>query len=426
MSEVYGNSFLTILASTAEHSEQGFLGHRDPERCLCTKFCPHPKSPEAWTWIRWPMTEEKWDHSDRKIGHRAWAFQEYSLPPRILEYAPTEMEWHCNQVEFGESMAHLDQFITHDTYKELMWILSLPNVGKPPLNDQVPTHPEFAGQSANISIYNRWYTLVEGYSARELTFETDRLPAISSIARKIQNISDDTYMAGLWRKDLGAGLCWKVRGFGDLCQPSSYRAPSWSWASLEGSITHSIPDGHKLSVKLLDFVIIADQNNPLGEVVSGWIMLSGLIRKLRISQGTVRVESIELDYVVHHWTKRLISDGTQDKRGLDHSYALRDQTNATDPRGTGMCVICFDLEAPTGVEEVILLQLLAEGFVPLPQDMDEKFVQHGLVLEKVADDGHCYRRIGVYSVVDAEAPFIAPGTEHASLGGWTESEITII
>jgi hypothetical protein len=152
MSEVYGNSFLTILASTSQNSEQGFIGHRDPERCLLTKFCPHPKSPEAWTWIRWPMTEGKWDHSDRKIGHRAWAFQEYSLPPRVLEYAPTEMEWHCNQMKFEESMAHLDQFITHDTYKELMWILSLSDVSTPPLNDQVPTHPEFAGDSTNISI----------------------------------------------------------------------------------------------------------------------------------------------------------------------------------------------------------------------------------------------------------------------------------
>jgi hypothetical protein len=233
-------------------------------------------------------------------------------------------------------------------------------------------------------------------------------------------------MAGLWKKDLGAGLCWKVRGFGDLRRPPSYRAPSWSWASLEGSITHSIPDGHKLSVKLLDFEITADENNPLGEVVSGSIMLSGLIRKLRIAQGTVHVENIEFDYVVNRSTNRLISDGKQQQRGLDHSYALRDQTDATDPRGTGMCVICFDLETPTGVEEVLLLQLLAEGFVPLPEGGDEKFVPHGLVLEKVVDDRNCYRRIGVYSVVDAEAPFIAPGTEHASLRGWTEREITII
>ncbi|KAE9370261.1 HET-domain-containing protein, partial [Stipitochalara longipes BDJ] len=210
MSEVYGNSFITILASSAQNSEQGFLASRDPERHILTKFCPHPCHPEIWTWIHWPWgTSGRSDHRDRKICHRAWAFQEYSLPPRVLEYAPTEMEWHCNQTMFEETMADPGDYAMHDTYKELM----------------------------DISIYNRWYTLVEGYTARDLTFETDRLPAIAGIARKIQVITGDTYMAGLWGKDLGAGLCWRARGFGDLRHPSSYRAPSWSWASLEGSIT---------------------------------------------------------------------------------------------------------------------------------------------------------------------------------------------
>jgi len=90
-------------------------------------------------------------------------------------------------------MIQFDHFEGHVTYKELMWILSLPDVNTPTRNGQVPTHPQFAGDSNNLSIYNRWYELVEGYSARDLTFETDRLPAIAGIARKIQDISGDVY-----------------------------------------------------------------------------------------------------------------------------------------------------------------------------------------------------------------------------------------
>lgn len=425
MSEVYGNSFLTILASAGQNSESGFLGHRDPKRCIMTKFCPHPIDPELWTYIRWPMSEGRWNHSDRKIGHRAWAFQEYSLPPRVLEYAPTEMEWHCNQTHYEESMRHLNQYITNDTYKELMWILGLQDNRETLSNDGVPTHSTFADDDNKLSIYNRWYDLVEGYSARELTFESDRLPAISGIARKIHEISGDTYMAGLWKKDLGAGLCWRERGFGDLRRPESYRALSWSWASVEGSITHSIPEDHKLSVKLSSFDIETDENNPLGEVSSAKIVVQGRIRKVRIGQGTVLIDHIELDYEVHHWTKRLVSQGAQKRRMLDHLYALRDQESVTDPRGTGVCVICFDLDPPDDVDEVVLLRLLAEGFEPVPTDDGENFKPHGIVLEKVGDD-ETYRRIGVYSVIDADAPFIAPGAEHASLGGWTENVLTII
>jgi len=175
-----------------------------------------------------------------------------------------------------------------------------------------------------------------------------------------------------------------------------------------------------------DFEITTDENNPFGEVSSGSIQLSGFLRKLRIAQGTVSIKHVELDEVLNHWMKRLINDGEQRQRVKDYLYALRDQESVTDPRGTGMCVIYFDLEVPVGVEEVILLQLLAEGFDPLPKEDSEEFEPYGIVLEKVAEDGSVYRRIGAYSVMDADAPFIIPGTEHAGLGGWTQSTITIV
>ena len=163
MSEVYGNSFVTILASAAQNSDQGFLGPRNSERHITTKYCPHPDVPEVWSYISWTWsTSERSDQAYRKISQRAWAFQEYSLPPRVLEYAPMQMEWHCNQIMFEETMSSLVDYQMYDTYKQLMWILSLPNISKigmtgcvskyvhsatgleAPLNPKIPTHPEFA------------------------------------------------------------------------------------------------------------------------------------------------------------------------------------------------------------------------------------------------------------------------------------------
>jgi hypothetical protein len=429
MSEVYGNSFVTILASTAQNSDQGFLGLRDRSRYIMTKFASVPKHPEHWAWSRWPLSEGKGDHSDRKIKHRAWAFQEYSLPPRVLEYAPAAMEWHCNQIKFEEQSKRFETWV-HDVYKELMWILSLPDITKPPESeDVIPIHSFLATPtgSEDLTIYKRRYQIVEGYSGRELTFETDKLPAIAGLAAKVQVISGDIYMAGLWKKDLGGGLCWQLRGYGGLTRPSTYIAPSWSWASLQGCITHSLPEGHKLHAELIDFDIKTDELNPLGEVFSGSITLSAPIRKLRIGKGTVWADSVELNYEVNQWTRKLTHHGKQKKYGHGYHYALSDQENATDPRGTGICTARFDMDAPPdNAEDVVLLKLTPESFSAKPKDVIDKLVPYGIVLDRDGEVRDVYRRIGVYSILDAEVGFYIPGCEYAALTGWEQCTVTIV
>ena len=266
---------------------------------------------------------------------------------------------------------------------------------------------------------------MEGYTARELTFETDRLPAIAGIARKIQDITGDTYMAGLWKNDLGAGLCWRIRGFGDLCRPSRYRAPSWSWAALEGSITHRIPEEHKLSAKLITFEIKTDENNPFGEVLSGQVVLSGCLRTFQVAQGTVGIELIESDEK-HRRMNRLVSHEKQESVNGVHLYGLRDQGSVTDPWGTGMCEIYFDLEPPDSIEQVVLFQLLANDHEVMSDDENGTFIPHGIVLEKAGSHEDWYQRIGMYSITDASGVYVLPGAERAALGDWIEKTVTII
>ncbi|TGJ85324.1 hypothetical protein E0Z10_g3469 [Xylaria hypoxylon] len=88
-----------------------------------------------------------------------------------------------------------------------------------------------------------WYTsIVTEYSDRLLTYPTDRLPAISGVAKLLNDSLCDEYVAGLWRRQLHQGLdwkCWRIgtkhlswlRLFKDLTDTATYVAPSWSWAS---------------------------------------------------------------------------------------------------------------------------------------------------------------------------------------------------
>lgn len=88
-----------------------------------------------------------------------------------------------------------------------------------------------------------WLHLVTKYSGMRLSFESDRLIAIQSLAEKLQNCFQEEYLSGLWRSYLHLGLCWKAGGRDRLRQlqddAATCGAPSWSWASCRYNIEYS-------------------------------------------------------------------------------------------------------------------------------------------------------------------------------------------
>jgi hypothetical protein len=88
-----------------------------------------------------------------------------------------------------------------------------------------------------------WYKLVEEYSSCKLTKDEDILVAISGIAKSWRDITGDEYLAGIWQRSLAFGLLWRAnrnatKYFGCTRCPT-WRAPSWSWASIKGAVTWS-------------------------------------------------------------------------------------------------------------------------------------------------------------------------------------------
>lgn len=81
------------------------------------------------------------------------------------------------------------------------------------------------------------------------------MPAIAGLARDFQRgtLKGGTYLAGLWRELFPGALLWRVRRERQLGDPGEthpfaafeprrpmrYRAPSWSWAYLDGEITYA-------------------------------------------------------------------------------------------------------------------------------------------------------------------------------------------
>jgi hypothetical protein len=78
-----------------------------------------------------------------------------------------------------------------------------------------------------------------------LTDPKDKLPALSSISEYLGYHLKDDYLAGLWEKKLAYQLCWHPQGpnwtretFSTawLTRNSEWRAPSWSFLSVDGPI----------------------------------------------------------------------------------------------------------------------------------------------------------------------------------------------
>ena len=88
-----------------------------------------------------------------------------------------------------------------------------------------------------------WRSIVLDYTRRSLTLEKDKLAAIAGLASELQSKIHCQYIAGMWnvRFYIEYGLCWQVSERADGRQPfrpAKYRAPTWSWASVEGAISY--------------------------------------------------------------------------------------------------------------------------------------------------------------------------------------------
>jgi hypothetical protein len=121
-----------------------------------------------------------------------------------------------------------------------------------------------------------WERLSMQYSSYRLTQASDKLPALSGTARKAKAILRDDYLAGHWRNGLPCSLYWfKAMSETKLSRPSTYRAPAWSWASVDGRV---ISQGDELvapiAIAQVHVAYVQPSGfDPFGHVADGWLVL---------------------------------------------------------------------------------------------------------------------------------------------------------
>jgi hypothetical protein len=151
-----------------------------------------------------------------------------------------------------------------------------------------PTTPSLIPRAVSSrktnAIYDAWQHIVSKYSARDLTVAADKFPAISGIASKIRKATHTEYLAGLWKGNLASDLLWSTSSLtidnAKSFKLDTWRAPSFSWASLDAAVTYTELDDEEReafvsTIALLASSIVPKGLNPLGTLTSASITIRG-------------------------------------------------------------------------------------------------------------------------------------------------------
>lgn len=244
MSQYYRNSYLTIAASTPRCTT-GFIGtigrcEKHPKNPLprdlvpLNVFCISRDKDEGSSGKVYVREENPYQLSMEPLNRRAWTLQENLLSPRVLFFGSRVM-WFCRH------MTHSDGGIEDWSFEEnelertrREFQIELSKLDRGGLDDE----PNSADRDRDI--YDMWHRIVGTYSQRDMTHPEDKLPAISAVAAEFSKLSKDAYLAGLWRSNLARDLLWTTSD-PTTHRPDTWRAPTWSWASVDDTILYDRP-----------------------------------------------------------------------------------------------------------------------------------------------------------------------------------------
>jgi hypothetical protein len=271
MAIIDSNSTLTISAEEAACATEGFLkshGNVVSENEFLASNVPfrHPNGTQGHFDLCKPAVPAT--KSTGAIHKRAWTFQEHFLSRRVL-YFGRDLHWEC-------FMGKISNSGTTETFESV----GLRSRG---LN-LAPDEPDEA-------IYSSWGQLVETLMLREISNPYDRLNALSGIALNFGTRLGDSYLAGIWQKDVWKGLCWYQSCFEarppdqvQLQHPTERVGPTWSWASLSHPtlhLAHTRPSNQDaIRAELIESAVtLVAGASKYGQVTTGTLILRGSLER---------------------------------------------------------------------------------------------------------------------------------------------------
>ncbi|SPO01872.1 uncharacterized protein DNG_04545 [Cephalotrichum gorgonifer] len=242
MSRVYSSACMNISATRSADGTESLLD----KSCWAAK---HPTqiqldnadgSPREYSIIDGDLWEDEIEQAP--LNSRGWVFQERYLARRIVHFGVTQLGWECRQSRALGMLPH-----------GLPASLGVPSSKRRMIGSDAAAPSISSPGSGNTKFAEEWSDLMNQYSRCEFTYSKDKLVALEgTAANTLETRDNDAYAAGMWKSSALYDLPWwrddNFRGQYPITS-TALRAPSWSWASVDGEVNFPLLHGSYSSLR---------------------------------------------------------------------------------------------------------------------------------------------------------------------------------
>ncbi|KAI0401633.1 heterokaryon incompatibility protein-domain-containing protein [Xylaria palmicola] len=245
MGTYYRYSYLTIAATSARGSSDGFLGQRPETRYVAVtdqgSASRRDQRQDGLLYICEGVDDFEHDVDSAELNQRGWVFQERALSRRAIHFAPTQTYWECGGDDDGNG---------GEVRCETLARIRKPSSSL--MSD--PLFPESLMERSDANQASMFPLVFERYTTLALTHSRDRPYAIAGLAERLASAFGSEARYGVFIKFLARCLLWRPRASAgqslrriaklSAAGDHEYVAPSWSWMAYEGEIEYyEIPFG---------------------------------------------------------------------------------------------------------------------------------------------------------------------------------------
>lgn len=303
MGKVYENSLLNLSALAAADTEHSFFADRDPRvllrdaRVHMRLRCDVLELGDVMN--KYQLVEtEFWSTciNQAPLNKRSWVMQERLLAVRVLHFGDHQLLWECVALKAAETYPYgLPSDITTSISSSDRPLEFRKFVGEGALqkllSDDSCDDDALAEKSVETiftDAYEAWNDVVSGYSQCKATKGSDKLIAISGLAKHMASLVDDQYLVGMWRRHLGSDLLWYCvnSGMSEAEYPgprrsrTDYRAPSFSWASVDAIVRYSgFIEEENVIISIMDVKLDFVTDDFTGLCRSGHLVFQGRLQR---------------------------------------------------------------------------------------------------------------------------------------------------
>ena len=282
MGTIYKNATVTFEACKSSGVVEGFLSKKDPPPTVkLPVLCPNGEHGNIWI-VR--ETRPKEVINNGPLDLRAWALQEDLLSSRILRFGEHTMAWACshtmNRTEHEDPLIVIPRLRLPDSFYDQQGI---------PLENTLRASIDDGEWTKKPETY--WSRIIQECTSRQLSYQSDRLPAVVGIATELQRIWKDDYFAGLWKQHIIYQMAWfsdnyhevkkEDAGYFIQAKDKSREGPTWSWASVSGTVSLNGAEGKKLT-KFVDCTVEPLHDSIFGRIKSGRLVVRGPLIKAKL------------------------------------------------------------------------------------------------------------------------------------------------